>query len=142
MASSGVVILDGTLEAGPPAVTSGVFPRGATSLPVQLRSGSTGKSAPLQTGDMVTELASSGAFVALDGIGTGKSVPKANFLLAQTAVPMQLRLTMKDPGGGADLVSVLPINGPLLVEFDDAGYLKGLEAKGSGTVNWYASGSQ
>lgn len=140
MASGATVELEATIEAGPPTVSSGTFPRSSTSIPFGFKGPK--PPAPRQTGSMTTEVSSAGAFVALEGVGTGKTVTKATVVFLQTALPMQVRLTFKDPGGGADIVSIVPIDGPLVLQLDPNGYCKLVEIKGLGTVNWYASGAE
>lgn len=140
MASSGTVELDATISAGPPAVSEKTFPRNTTTISPRLRS--CPKAALVQTGDKVAEMTNSSAFVALPGVGSASEVSQASFLYIATMVPMILRITSKERGGGSDLVAVLPIGGPLILEVDVLDYIKLVEVKGVGTVNWYASGSQ
>jgi hypothetical protein len=89
-----------------------------------------------------TNINSANAFVELDGVGSTDPVTQGNFLFLRTVVPMVMRLTMADPAGGPDLVSQVPVHGLLITEFSAAGYLKLLEIKGVGGVEWFISGNQ
>lgn len=99
------------------------------------------KQALVQTGAQVRLVTSPAAYVPLDGVGTGETVTQGTLLYLRTQLgnPMMLRLTFAD---APDLVSEVPVKGLLVVEMDEVHYLKLLEAKGSGTVEYYVSGVQ
>jgi hypothetical protein len=48
---------------------------------------------------------------------------------------------MANLAGGSDIVSVVQLQGPLVQEWPDAGYLKLLEASGAATLEWMAVGT-
>lgn len=79
------------------------------------------------------------AFVTLDGIGSGATVTQGNFLYVKTNAAMQLRLTFAD--AGPDIVSILQVAGPLVFQIPASGYLKLLEAKGVGAIEYLVSGN-
>lgn len=79
------------------------------------------------------------SFFTLDGIGPSESVTQGNFLYIRTTSPIRFRFTSQGPSG--DDVSVLTIQGVVLLEFNSANYLKLLEAQGVGTVEYLVSGN-
>lgn len=135
-----IAVLDGTISIGPQQVTEESFPAGTLSEPLSFNPFE--KQVQVSTGTLQRTLNSSGSFVALSGIGATDTVVQGLFLYVRCkGGSMQLRLTMKDPGGGADIVSVLPFDGTSLHEFQANGWLKGLEAKGSGTIAYLIGGN-
>lgn len=80
------------------------------------------------------------AFVALDGVGVASTVTQGNFLYVKANAAILLRLTMF--GNSGPIVSVLPLQGPLVMEFPASNYLYLLEAQGVGGVEYLVSGNQ
>ena len=138
MAGNGTIQISATIIAGPPQVSDSTFPTGSTNIPVKLNGGSS-LASPVQTGDTVREVNSPSAYVALGGVGTGQEVTQGRFLFLRCSVPMLVRLTFYTSGG--DVVSVLPLDSPLIMQIDSSKYLKGIEAQGAGTVEWFVGGS-
>ena len=137
----GTLVLDGTITSGPgSACDTGVTPASTDTIPLStLRSP---KPWQVVAGPSSRNLISAyGTFTTLSGVGTGDSVTQATFLYVRASAPVQLRLTMANLAGGADVVSVVQVQGPLVQEFPDAGYLKLLEASGAATLEWMASGN-
>lgn len=90
-------------------------------------------------------VSSPSAFVTLPGVGASSpNVTRGDFLYLRTSVSsgMKVRITTLDPEGGADIVSIIPFTGGLLMEFPAAGAYKLVELKGSGTVDYVVSGMQ
>lgn len=132
-----VVQLQGRLTLGPSSpVTDTTFPGGSTAIQFSLRPSQ--KQAPLSTGAMVRSVSSPSSYVQLDGVGTGETITQANTLFVHTTIPMLLRLTTYS--GSGDVVSVIPIDGVFIAEFDKSKYLKLVEIQGSGIVEWLISG--
>ncbi len=143
--SSNTVTLAGTITVGPQGICEGGFPAGLLQLPFGLGSGlgSCGGSKPAARKFWShSEVASQNAYVALDGVGTGESVTRANTLYLRTTAAVLLRLTLADPAGGPDIVSVVPMQGLWIQEFGNQGYLKLLEVQGTAGIEYFVSGDQ
>ena len=130
-------MLDAELTNGSALASDGGFPSAITSIQFSLN--------PPQKGYVVETkgsqvLNSAAAFVTLPGIGTSGPVTQAQLLYVRAPAGFKLRLTMIDPAGGADIVSIVTIGGILLQEFQSTGPLKLLEAEGVGTIEFYANG--
>lgn len=80
------------------------------------------------------------AYVTLDGVGTNQSVTQGVFLYLRSASPMKVRLTIQDTP--ADQLSVVYVQGPMLIELPSTNYLKLLEAQGVGSLEYYVCGNQ
>lgn len=132
------VSLTGTLIAGPGTVTESSFPGGVTNIPIALTPPA--KSFNVDSGG-TRSVSSPSAYVALTGVGVADTVTQGKFLYLRTSTPMLVRLTTVNPPG-ADVVSVVPVQGLLVLEFDPAKYLKLLEVQGSGVVEWFVCGEQ
>lgn len=135
----GTLTLSGSLTAGPSAAVDNQFPSGVTSVPFGLNPGN--KPYNVDTGRNVANVLSPSAYAALGGIGTLGPVTQAVTLYLRTTTPLTIRLTTAVPSS-ADLLSVLPLNGILILEFPSDHYLKLVEVQGSGTVEYYVSGNQ
>lgn len=129
------VQISGSFTSSPPTAGEGGFPSGSTSIDLAFVSGSTGKPAPAQTGVQQRVLASPSAYVTLRGVGTSDAVPRADTLVLRTMVAMLVRFTLYDTS-----TAIVPVKGLMVVEFDPANALTLVEAKGSGTIEWFASG--
>lgn len=132
--------LTGSIVAGPSAAgaVDGSFP--TMSAEATLGTKQTGFAA--STGTLRKSLASPGSFVALSGLGAaaGDAVNLGKFLYIRTDAKVELRLSQKDPGGGADIVKVVPIEGLNLQEFPSSDGLTLLEAQGSATIEYMICG--
>ena len=139
---SGQVSFGGNLVIGQVGVCEGAgFPAAVFSIPVQLGGGAGcagSKPASVKTYG-TSQVNSPVAFVTLPGVGAGQPVTKGNFLYLRTAVKMDIRLTMV---GTPDTVSVLNVQGILVMEFPDANTLKLLEAQGVGTIEYAVTGNE
>lgn len=136
---SGQIKVNGNVIGGPAVVSTGTFPSARFDAIIALRDGS--KSFNAATGILSYNVASPGpAYQTLDGVGAARTVVKGNFLYFRTSSQIQLRLTTDD-GIGGSVLSILPVYGLLVVEFDDSKFLKLLEAQGSGMVEYLVSGS-
>lgn len=130
----GKVALSGAITATPEG--SSAFPTATLSAALGLSQG-TGKGFTAGTGILRRTISSPAAFITLEG--TPATVAQANFLYARGDSPMQLRLTFDD-GANPDIVSVVPLNGPLILEIPDAQFLKLFEVQGSGTIEYMLTG--
>lgn len=81
------------------------------------------------------------AFVALDGIGSSGTVTRATFLFLKTASVFIVRITYT-PISGPDVVSTIPVMGPMLVKTPVDQYIKLVEVQGTGAVSYLATGNQ
>lgn len=129
-----------TFQAGPSVATDSQFPSGVTTIPFGLNPPT--KPFGSDTGAMRSTVNSPTSFVVLGGVGPTSDVQAATTLIVRTATPMLIRSTFQNPAGGADIVSIEPINGTKLCEYPPNGVLKLLEVQGSGQIEYYASGLQ
>lgn len=139
---SRVLLSDATLISGPSDVCEGSFPSGNTSIPVSLSGGSCGKAINVETGAMLANVQSPSSFQALPGIGSAGPVTQAVTLYINSPTQVLVQLTMANPAGGSDIVSVVPLQGIALWEFPSNGYVKSVGVQGASTVQYYASGLQ
>lgn len=140
MATCGVSFT-GELVAAPQVNTgtNGGLPTAVSSVSLALLSGTLPKGQTAWTGPSVRYMDSAGAFEDLDAAGPGTAVPQGEVLYARCTSPMLLRLTTK-AGADPDLLSVLPLKGPVLIEFDPDRPLVLLEAQGVGDIEFFVSG--
>lgn len=143
-----LVTLQGALSAGPQEVCDGSYPAtGTLSIAFGIGQGAFGttcaggasKPAAKRTWNAL-DVNSPGAYVVLEGIGAG-GVAQANLLWLRSASALLVRLTFANPAGGADIVSVIPVQGLAIVEPSATGYLKTLEVQGTGRLEYFASGN-
>lgn len=134
----GQLKVEGSLIAGPPSATD-VFPAGVLVHP--LSTAQSPKGFQVATGVLTRNLSSALAYLAFPELGTNAAVTRANFLYIRTDSPMLVRMTTDD-GSGGNVVSVVPIHGLGLWEFQDAKYLKLLEVQGSGKIEYLLCGQQ
>jgi len=126
--------LSGSLDAGPSQGGSESFPASSWSVPLAFRSGT--KTFGAATGVLVRQVnAPSPSYASL------ASITRGDFLYVKTSGPLVLRLTVDD-GAGADVLELVPVDGLLLREFSSLRYLKLVEAQGTGTIEFFVSGSQ
>lgn len=137
MSTSNVVTLKGSLLAGPPKSSCGSFPSALVNAAFELRPPN--KAANVLDHN-VRKVDSAGAFVDLLAVGTGKTVTQGTFLYLRTGGPMRIRTTTFTDSG--DVVSIQEVDGLFILEFPTAKYLKLLEAQGSGTIEYFVSGTQ
>jgi hypothetical protein len=135
-----IVKVDGSVDGGPPSVADTGGETATFSARLGLSNGSAGKSFVAATGVLKRQLSSPVSFIELDGVGTAKTVTKGTFLYVKTVGGgVDLRLT-SDDGSGGDVVAVIPVNGPLVLELPDSKFLKLLEAKGSVGIEYLVTG--
>jgi hypothetical protein len=127
------VSLTGTLVAGPSASSDNAFPSGTATIPFNLNPDPKGYS--VDTGKNVLSLNSPSAFVALPGVGALGPVTNAELVYFRTQVGIDIRLTTS-----AGAVVVHPA-GLLIWETDPAQPITLIEAKGAGTIEYYACGN-
>lgn len=135
----GVLRIEGSLTAGPPSVTSEAFPGASVAVPLRLRENTLAFN--VATGMLSRSLASALAFVPLQGVGPGDAVTKAVFLYLKGNALFDVRLTTDD-GLGGSVVSVVPVNGFALLQFDGTKFLKLLEAKGTALIEYFLCGAE
>src|ERR1700741_2715507 len=119
MSSQSVLTLNGTLIGGPPSIGDCSFPSGTTKITFGLCPSQ--KRALALSGPQVRTINSPSSYIPLDGVGTGETVTQAETLYLRTTVPILVRITTFSSGG--DVVSVIPVQGVLLMEFDPSRYL-------------------
>ena len=135
------VSLAGNLQIGNLGVCEGAFPGALTTIPVFIGGGGCAgtKPAPAKFSG-VQSYNSPGAFVALAGVGTGQPVTQGNFIYLKSDQAMQVRITQQNTP--FDDVSIINVRGIFVLEFPDDHYLKLLEVKGVGKVEYVVSGNQ
>lgn len=131
----GSVSLQGALIGGPGG--AGGFPASMFNTPISLSSGA--KLFGNATGVLTRTVASPGAFLALGSIGANADVPKANTLYLRADGDLDLRITQDDGTGGSTVI-VVPIRGLFLMETPTAKQITLLEVRGSGLLEYFASG--
>jgi hypothetical protein len=132
----GQLKLEGSLVAGPPFSTD-TFPGGVTTHP--LNTYANPKGFQVATGVLTRNLNSIVSPLVFPELGADASVTKATFLYMKSDAPMAATLTTDD-GAGGDVVAVVPIQGILVVEFQDAKFLKELAVQGSGKLEYFMCG--
>jgi len=134
----GNLVLDGSLTLGPATQSDGAFPAATVNEP--LFSTPNPKLFNAATGIVPRQLNSPGSYQALSGAGATDTVAKGDTLYFKTNAPILVRATFADPGGGGDIVSIVPVYGTVLIELNPLGYLKLLEAKGVATIVYMVAG--
>lgn len=133
----GQIDLSGSLTAGPPSAGSG-FPSASEVIGLQLLSSP--KSSGVATGALVRTIAvADPTWLALSGVGATDTVTKCDTLVVRCTSSLLFRLTTDD-GAGGDVVSIVPIQGLLLLEFPADKFLKLLEVQGTGQLQYFVSG--
>ncbi len=138
MAGTNVTTLQGTILSGPPRSGTGTFPVGLINITFGLKPSN--KVAAVSSKG-VRNLASPSSFATLHGVGPGEDVAQANFLFLQTDSPIDVRIT-QDDGAGGSVVSVVSVDGLLVLEKPSNKFIKLIEAQGTGVVEYFASGNQ
>jgi hypothetical protein len=140
----GQVDFSGSLTLGPASGGSTTFPSSTDT--IQLALSQNPKQASVMTGTQSKRLSSAVAYVTLSGVGGTltviDTVTRCDFLYIRSDSAIKVRLTMVDPAGGADIVSVLNLQGPIVIEFPTTGYCKLVEAMGVANIEYAASGIQ
>lgn len=128
------VTLKGTLASGPQTASDTTIPSGVTLVDF-----SASKSNPTQASGIVSP-ADGAAFHALGGIdATIGPVKQGVMLYLRTSAPMEIRLTQYNALG--DTVQIVKVQGLCIIEFDPTQYLKLVEVKGVGNVEYLALGA-
>jgi hypothetical protein len=130
-----LVQFSGTIVSSPGAAADCSFPAAVTQIQF-----SGGQSLIANVSSLNAKAVNSpSAYVQLDGLGVGETVTQGTFLYLRSNTAMVLRMTTF---GAPDLVAEIPIQGTVIYQFPQAAYLKLLEAKGVGTVEYLVAGQQ
>ena len=92
------------------------------------------------TGVLTRNVASPGAFLALDGVGPAATVTQGTFLYFKSNAPVILQLTCDD-GLGSTVVIEQPVQGMYMLEFPSSQPLELLKIKGSATIEYLVVGN-
>lgn len=130
--------LDATLTTGPACVSDTTFPGDSSSIPLQLYPPQ--KQYVVEAKGTINVSTDATTFQAVTAIGF--DVAQVTTFYARSLSPMRLQMTFKDPAGGPDIVIIEPLQGVKLSEYPSTSYLKSLAINGSGTVNFWAAGTQ
>lgn len=131
---SQIVTFQGNIVASPGQVSDCAFPGAIT----QIVFGG-GQNIPANTSVLHAKSVNSPTvYVTLDGLGAGETVSQGVFLYLKTNAQMTLRLTTQ---GTPDLVAEVPIFGTVIWQFPSTNYLKLLEVKGVGTLEYLIAGN-
>lgn len=135
----GQIQIGGQIVAGPPGGSSPCRDRSVLNVALALKGGAGCKSFAVATGFLQLNLTAV-TYQTLPGIGAVPGVTQADTLYLFSGSPILVRMTIFQSGG--DIVSVVPVDGLLIHEFPaSSGYLKLLEAQGTATLEYFASGS-
>ena len=135
----GRVALTGEVSVQPDVISDTTFPGAVKS--TQLSTTPTQKPSAVDSGIAKRMINTPNAFLALSGVGPTDDVTRGDTLYIKTNSPIQVRLTFAQVSGG-DLISTLPLYGTCILEIPSDQYLKTIEAKGAGTIEYLISGSQ
>ena len=137
--SSANLTIAGTITQAPIAVTDQTFPAGTTQIPL-VSNPSPKVSAQRSSGSR--NISSTASFTPVSGVGPTDDVTRGDFIYFKCDAPCQLQLTQADPAGGADIASIINIQGLCMIEFSPSGYLKTLAVKGTANIEYLISGPQ
>ncbi len=138
----GQLVIDGTITIGPTSGGSGGFPVSTSSATVA--STPAPKSSSVDTGFTVRNIATPNAYIALTGVGAADSVTQCDTFTIRSQSALRVRITFSDTP--SDLVSELVVMGTLLIEAPPQSntpapnYIKLIEVKGAGIIEYLASG--
>jgi hypothetical protein len=135
----GKIVLAGSIIAGPSTGSANVVPSSVTTISLFFANGS--KSSAATTGSISRTLNSPNAFQALGGIGANEDVTKADFFYINAASPIDIEITADD-GAGGSTVQVVSCSGPQLFSPSAVKMITGVRLKGSGAIEYFASGPQ
>ena len=134
----GALTLSGVLQVGPANPVDGGFPGASENIPIGFISGT--KQYVPGTGVLTRNVASPGAFLALDGVGPAATVTQGTFLYFKSNTPVILQLTCDD-GLGSTVVIEQPVQGMYMLEFPSSQPLELLKIKGSATIEYLVVGN-
>lgn len=134
---SGQITLEGNLTAGSPGCGCS-FPGGSSTVPLAFSPSP--KQSVVRSGPDV-RMITSAVYVDLLVVGATGTVTKANTAYLKVNSPMMIRATY-DNTPDPDIVSEFPLSGTWIIEPGDTKYLKKVEVKGSGSVEFLVSGNQ
>jgi hypothetical protein len=134
----GALTLSGVLQVGPANPVDGGFPGASENIPIGFISGT--KQYVPGTGVLTRNVASPGAFLALDGVGPAATVTQGTFLYFKSNAPVILQLTCDD-GLGSTVVIEQPVQGMYMLEFPSSQPLELLKIKGSATIEYLVVGN-
>ena len=138
----GQLQLSGNLTSGPPQGSEFSQGRMMINIALALKGGAGCKAFGSATGVQTRNLNSANAYVVLSGIGPDDTVTHGDTLYVFVPQPILVRLTTDD-GQGGDVVSVIPVDGLMMIEFNQVRFLKLLEAQGvCNGVEYFVSGQQ
>ena len=112
----GQLNVQGTLIAGPPAATDGSFPSMTANTTIATKENPKGYG---RATGVLRRQENFAVFTTLLEVGPGAVVTKGHFLWFKSNGPIELRLTTDD-GAGGDVLSVIPLDGAFMQEFDIA----------------------
>ena len=130
--------LSGAINVGPADVSDTTFPTGVNVVSLALRSGERKNAA---VNDKGARSLTAAVFTDLRCVGPGEAVTKGTFLYVRSSTAMQIRMTTDD-GTGGNVVAIVPIYGPMVIEFDETKFLKLLEGLGTGVIEYLVSGAE
>jgi hypothetical protein len=134
-----VLQIDATVTAGPASASDSNFPSGNTQIAFTLNPPQ--KQITKKTGDVSFTLNSADSPFTLPEIGAASIIQQCTTFFFFCKVPMRLVITFADPPG-ADLVSVIPVDGAFVHEADPIRYIKSVTVQGAGDIEYFAAGIQ
>jgi len=138
----GQLSLSGSLIAGPPCSGTDQFPSSVTTLALALQY--TPKGFGVATGILQRNIAvSNESWVTLSGVGATDTVTKCDTIYIRSNGPLTMELTTDDgTGTNTNVVSLIPLNGLALLEFNENKWLKLVRLSGTATIEYFACGLQ
>lgn len=130
--------LSGTLIAGPLGASDCGFPASVDSIPITTSPTQKAVAETFRTGRSLNS--PSPTYVTLEGVGPASTLTKGFFLYLRAQTKINVRISTK-ADSGPDVVSVLFVQGTLILEFPDANYLTLLEASGVSQIEYLVGGS-
>jgi hypothetical protein len=129
--------LSGSLIAGPLGSSDCGFPATVDNIPITT---SPTQKAVAESIRLARSLNSpSPTFVTLEGVGPTSTIVKGVFLYLRAQTKINIRVSTK-ADSGPDVVSVIPVQGTVIMEFPDANYLTLLEASGVSQIEYLVGG--
>jgi len=140
----GLIRVTGSLTVGPPCACDGgdtSYGNGVSNIGLNLFP--CPKSSQVDTGVNRRMINSPTTFVTLSGVGADDNVTQGDTLFVRCVSPVLLRVTFYNPNlPMSPWVSVIPLQGMILVEPPQNSYIMMLEVQGVGQIEYLVSGQQ
>jgi hypothetical protein len=140
----GLIRVTGSLTVGPPCACDGgdsSYGNGVSNIGLSLFP--CPKSSQVDTGVNRRMVNSPTAFIPLSGVGPSDNVTQGDTLYVRSVSPVLIQVTFYNPNlPMTPWVSVIPLQGMLLIEPPQNSYVMGLAVQGTGQIEYLVSGQQ